>query len=734
MSTSCRATRVLRFAHHASLEFADRRVNTTFSTDRTYRPEPHRVGHNGWVTNVLRSASPYTGAVVRSLLGLLATAAIAAYTVSPAAAMWATAVAAIAGVTALQDSPFRRVPLAMEVSVLAGAAVLIGSLAAEIGPVFVGVVALCTFAAGMMWVFGVNAGLVAAAITMLVVVAEPAAASPSEALLDAGVAILAGWTQAALIGVWPPQPWRVQREAMAGAFRSLGADARRMAADAGAEIDPAPLKTLRELFIDSQMRRHSSAYRGGYRLPERIAATLEALRDERDDAALGNQADSEPGNETEDEPGDRTDEAPGDSVRQAFTDAAETLDAIAGSGRKARLRAERGRDRLDAAAATVTGAGATTVQRLADQTRQVVVLKFGRLHRRDLAGTLRSTVDAVTSHLTWTSPILRHSLRLSVTAGAATGVALFDGLDRSYWIGLTLLLVLRPETAHTYTRCAGRIAAIAGGVAVATGITMLFHPTGIAATALAAAFLGLTYAVLQLGYLAVSATLAAAIVFIVDVVTGSAALTLEQQLIPVVVGGSLAVLAHVILPDPALVRLRQRAGELLKTEVDYAATVVKAFVHELDHQAEALSAAWQRAFRARAAFEAASGVTRVDSRELRRWLRSYRAALNAVTGACVALENNLPSQPSTVLSHQFVVAVDDFVDALRGAPPNPATPWTIDIAEVTAANQRVRDVASRFADDNSSARVLVSELAAITRSLSGIAASREPVYSSDRAP
>ena len=50
-----------------------------------------------------------------------------------------------------------------------------------------------------------------------------------------------------------------------------------------------------------------------------------------------------------------------------------------------------------------------------------------------------------------------------------------------------------------------------------------------------------------------------------------------------VIGGGLAVVAHVVLPDHGLIRLHQRAGELLKSEIDYAAAVVKAFVHELDH-------------------------------------------------------------------------------------------------------------------------------------------------------
>jgi hypothetical protein len=253
----------------------------------------------------------------------------------------------------------------------------------------------------------------------------------------------------------------------------------------------------------------------------------------------------------------------------------------------------------------------------------------------------------------------------------------------------------------------------------------VWQPTGSSAAVVAVVFLAATYVVTRYGYLAVSAALAAAVVFLLDIDAAAAGAGIENTLIAVVLGGGLAVVAHVVLPDHGLIRLHQRAGELLKSEIDYAAAVVRAFVHKLDHPTEALSAAWQRAFRARAAFEAASGVTRVDSRELRRWLRSYRAALNAVTSACTSLETSLSSEQSTALTPEFVAAVDDYVDALRGAPPSPAMPWTVDIDELTAASQQVREQGARLAADNAAARVLVAEVGTITRSLAGIAANRE---------
>jgi uncharacterized membrane protein YccC len=562
--------------------------------------------------------------------------------------------------------------------------------------VFIGVVAVWCFAAGMQWALGSNPGLVATATAALLVIAPPVAPSVTAVVFSTLLTVAAGCVQAALIAVWPPQRWRVQRDALTRAYRSLAADARRVAADREASVGAAPLTWLREAFADSEATRRPLAYHGGYRLPERITATLGALR------------------------------GSDDGVSRVLTPAADFLESIANQNHKERRDAQYALARVDAAAAEVTGPQAAGVQRFSQQLHEASASRFGEFRRPDLIGSLLATVGVMRSHLTWTSPVLRHAVRLSAATALGVAADRFGGVAFGHWIALTVLMVVRPETAHTYTRCVGRVAGIAAGIVVASTLTLVWQPTGPSAAVVAAVFLAVTYWVAPLGYLAVSAAVAATVVFLLDIDAAAAGPAVKDLLFAVIIGGGLAVVAHVVLPDHVLIRLRHRAGELLKTEIDYAAAVVKAFVHELDHPAEALSAAWQRAFRARAAFEAASGATRADSRELRRWLRSYRAALNAVTSACTSLETSLSTEPSTRLTPEFVAAVDDYVDALRGASPSAATPWTVDIDELTVANHQVREEGSRLAADNAGARVLVAEVAMITRSLAGIAATREP--------
>ena len=119
---------------------------------------------------------------------------------------------------------------------------------------------------------------------------------------------------------------------------------------------------------------------------------------------------------------------------------------------------------------------------------------------------------------------------------------------------LTVVMVLRPETAHTYTRCVGRVGGNVIGIVVASALILLLHPTGLTAVVLAVVFLGLGYAVSGFGYLALSAALAAAIVFLIDIDGTAGAAAVGDRLLATLIGGGLAVLAHVALPDDALVR------------------------------------------------------------------------------------------------------------------------------------------------------------------------------------
>lgn len=656
----------------------------------------------------LRPTLPDVGGVLRSLLGVLLLAGAGLHWGGPSTAIAAAGAAAIAGATALQDSPRGRVLLVVGVSTAMGVAVLLASTFSSYGVIFTVVVALWCFAAGMAWAWSANAGLIAAAGSALLVTLPPTTPSWSGTLMATALAVAGGLIQAALVAIWPRHRWRVQRDGLARAYRSLAEDARRLADDPRGQVDPEPLLWLREAFTltDAQARRRPLAYRAWYGLPERISVTMTAIAGKSTGGDLGS---------------------------RLLAAASDVLTAVAKPDRSQRQAAGYAMGRFDAVASTAEGSDTTLVERLSEQLREAVTLRFGdaspeaadltQFRRVGLPGRLGATATAVRDHLTWSSPVLRHALRLAAAAAVGVAVARFADIPHGYWIPLTVVMVLRPETAHTYTRCVGRVGGNVAGIVIASAVILLVHPSGFLAATLAVVFLGVAYAVSDFGYLALSAALAAAVVFLIDIGGPAGPGAMSDRLLATLIGGALAVLTHVALPDDALVRLRQRAGELLATETDYAATVIKAFVHRLDDPADALASAWERAFRARAAFEAAAGASWSQDRTFRRWLRSYRTALNAVTAACAALEASLPAQPPSALSRNFVVAVDSYVEALCGDPATPGSAWRVDVAKLTEAAQRVRG--ELRGSDDATARVLVAEIGNITTHLVRISTDAE---------
>ncbi|BBX16384.1 hypothetical protein CRI77_23065 [Mycolicibacterium duvalii] len=645
--------------------------------------------------------------LLRCLLGVAAVTVPAAIWGPPGSAYAAGGAAAVAAAAALRDSPRNRIPLVAGISLMLGGAVLVGALTSAYPVLFIVVVALWCFGAAMPWALGTNAGLITTASAALLASAAPVPPTWSTTLGAAALAVLGGLVQAGLVAAFPPRRWRTQRDALTAAYRSLADDARAYSMSGGpVDRDDTALIALRSAFcdLDGQTTRRPAQYRSWYALPERISATL---RDAAESTSTGEVLDA----------------------------AADTLGAVADSGRGAGAQADAAIQRLDGAVEQVDGPAATVAQRLAVQCHEAVAIRLGdfvpsapdivRLRRPELRTSLRSGLDLMREHIRWRSPVLRHALRLSGAVAVAVALERFADPVHNPWPALAVLMVLRPETAHTYTRCAGRLAASVAALAVGSALLLTLHPPAAASAVIAVLLVGVAFAGAQYGYLAVTAAVAGAAVFLLAGAGVGTEASLGDQLLGALVGGALAVLAHVVLPDDELTRLEQRAGELLKTEIDYVATVIRAYLHVLPNSSETLASAWQRAFRARAAFEAASGAARLDSPELRNWLRAYRTALNGITASCSTLETNMPPAPPATQS-DFAVAVEAYLESLSGDPPTPDTPWVIDTAELTAADRRLRDAAPRHGLDKGSARVLAAEVRAITRNLTTIAVTAGP--------
>lgn len=92
-----------------------------------------------------------------------------------------------------------------------------------------------------------------------------------------------------------------------------------------------------------------------------------------------------------------------------------------------------------------------------------------------------------------------------------------------------------------------------------------------------------------------------------------------------------------------------------------------------------------------------------------------------MTGACVALEAQLAAVQHSTLDPRFVVAVDDYVDALRGGLPSAGQMWTIDARHLAEADAQLRQAAALLGKQDTAQRVLVAETETVTRHLLTVA-------------
>ena len=142
-------------------------------------------------------------------------------------------------------------------------------------------------------------------------------------------------------------------------------------------------------------------------------------------------------------------------------------------------------------------------------------------------------------------------MRLAAAAGVGTALARITGMGHGYWIALTVLMVLRPETAHTYTRCVSRVVGDTAGIVVATAVMRAVASDRWSwprCSRWCSSAIG--YAVSGMGYVHCSAALAAAIVFLIDIGGTADGATMGQRILATVLGGGLAVASHVRAAGP----------------------------------------------------------------------------------------------------------------------------------------------------------------------------------------
>ncbi|MFH8812631.1 FUSC family protein [Streptomyces hygroscopicus] len=605
---------------------------------------------------------------IRGACGVALIIGMALWLGSPTLAVSAAFGAFSAGIATFQRSWRPRPWLALAAAAGLAVSTFLGYLAASHTATFVLMLAVWTLLTGMSWAVGPVSGLVSTQMVAVMLVTVTLPTSVLGALGHALLIGLGGVVQALLIVLFPVRPWGVQRDALADALAAVADYARRLRHDPTAPFDPKPLMEARSAaaLTPRQARRRPRQLRGYRLLAERIRPVLASLADPVVGAP-------EEGPER-------------DRVRELLAATGTVLDAVAHAirhGRPVRVPsdamsvlqvpeegpklsgpARRAALRLISLVADVVEASEEPVEEVSAEGR--TVHRF--LPRPGIPGTVAAALRAIRREARWSSPVLRHAVRLCAVATSGYLLSTALPLGHAYWAPLTSTMVLRPDFAQTYSRGIARFLGTLAGVLVGGGLVALVHPGPYPSAVLAVLCVLSMYLLLRTGFIVTSACVSAYVVFLLSIPGEAWAQTVQARVALTLLGGLIAMAAYAVFPAWETPRLRDRLADWLAANGSFATAVFDAYARPADRRPRQVRDALLDARAARAAWERSEAQAHrepVRHRGLSRHAaRAAQTALSTMGRVVMLLEAHLPERDAAPSEEAA-----DFAAALRQALP-----------------------------------------------------------------
>lgn len=633
-----------------------------------------RFGHSGQVP-LWRSVTRFETAkvapdiAVRNTLGIVLPLVLGAALGNPSAGAVGALGALSVSYSDSRDPYIARAGRMLISSGLVGIAVAVGSLAGHEKGATILAAALWAFAAGMMGVIATRAADVGTTtlVTLVVFAARPLPVDT--ALESALVALSGGLLQTILsVAVWPLGRYRPERQIIANLYRTLSKLA---STPAGPEAPPPggeqligtqtaltslaqdhSIEAERYIFLLNQAERIRLSLLTLRRLHRRVAreehGSEVALALERILAMASAALESVSGSVIQGKPigaaqqltqaarqfRDLHEENPSPFLAALIRDAGHQIDALAGQLR---------------AAARLSG--------------NVAPRETGEPWRLRLTG-WRARLYA---NLSFDSTVFRHAVRLALCVGVGEAIGLTLDLQRSYWLPMTIAIVLKPDFTATFTRGILRIAGTFVGLLLATGLFHFLHAGITSDIVLLAAFTFLLRWVGPANYGIFVTAISAFVVLLIAITGVDPQPVIAARALNTGIGGALALAAYWLWPTWEYTHARPVLADLMEAYRNYFRAVADAFAGKADGD---LDGTRSKARVARANAEAF--VTRIASEptispERVSLLNAILVSSHALVRATMALESDLyPAgpEPATQAALDFAQEVDETLLAL----------------------------------------------------------------------
>lgn len=662
------------------------------------------------------------GAAVRASVGIAIPLAAGAATGQLLIGVTIAIGALAGGIASLQGTYRSRARLVVVASAGMGLSAFVGTTLGHIVGLDIVVIAVWGFAAGLLVIFGQAPTVVGLQAVVGVVVFSQFTFSISGAARQGALVVAGGIVQAILVtAVWPLRRFPAERAALGNAYRRLSDYARLLTTTPTSLMPPGSMDDLGTALRDPQPfggRVEMAAYQALLDQVERVRLDLAGLArgrqrlsatdshgavQEMDAVAqisagvLGEVADAV-----------RTARAARPALEEwgALDAAIDRLRTAAGCGgnpagggphgggpggrwqqgvlRQARDTCEALAGQLRAVVRLVgvpAGEEPDFRQQLATDNRAITSSRTRRWHStRSLP--LREAIRTVQANLTLGSEGCRHAIRLAVALAIAKSISHLFPLGHGYWLPLTVVIVLKPDFAATFSRGVARCAGTLVGAGLVTVIVATLRPPPFGLVLLAVALYMAAVTFLLANYAIFSVCVAALVVTLLGF-TGQPELPLAaDRSFYTVIGGALALLAYAAWPTWTRTVVPDRLAALVEADGHYANAVLVAWANPAEADPVALHRSRLDARLARSNAEAS--VDRWLAEPARHDLdpevaRGVLAAVRPYVQAALTLHVHLPPagpvRPAVaVLANQVDKAMGTVAAALRSGSPDQPLP------------------------------------------------------------
>lgn len=173
------------------------------------------------------------------------------------------------------------------------------------------------------------------------------------------------------------------------------------------------------------------------------------------------------------------------------------------------------------------------------------------------------------------SPIFKHSLRLALVVMAGYAIGDLFSLQNSYWILLTIIVIMRPNYGLTKTRSKQRTAGTLIGAGIAIGIVLITQNLVVYGV-LAVICLITAFAMVQKNYKTSATFVTLSVVFVYALLEPNVLNVIQFRVIDTLIGAGLATVGNLILwPSWEFLNIRTIILESVKANKEFLKEVIR---------------------------------------------------------------------------------------------------------------------------------------------------------------